>query len=166
MSMGAAKRGKPRIVSPSAHAPPLPPADPSPAPPQKGTSIHAHTPLTPQIGPDTSIKDTWAKLATAIREIQNHNASKLSFEEHYRYAYNLVLFKRASYPLQPRLTPHTTQTATSCTAAYRLSSSNTSTGSLKKRSCPPSPAAAAHAVQASSAAAPKPSSGRQRATAF
>ncbi|OWZ38177.1 Cullin 3 [Cryptococcus neoformans c8] len=63
MSMGAAKRGKPRI-----------------RPPKK-------------IGPDTSIKDTWAKLATAIREIQNHNASKLSFEEHYRYAYNLVLFK-------------------------------------------------------------------------
>lgn len=93
MSMGAAKRGKPRIVSPlRMHTP----ADPSPAPPQKGTSIHAHTPLTPQIGPDTSIKDTWAKLATAIREIQNHNASKLSFEEHYRYAYNLVLFKRAS----------------------------------------------------------------------
>ncbi|KAE8541583.1 hypothetical protein D1P53_001751 [Cryptococcus gattii VGV] len=58
MSMGAAKRGKPRII-----------------------------------GPDTSIKDTWAKLAAAIREIQNHNASRLSFEEHYRYAYNLVLFK-------------------------------------------------------------------------
>lgn len=164
MSMGAAKRGKPRIVSPLRISPPSPPADPSPAPPEKGTSIHAHTPLTPQIGPDTSIKDTWAKLATAIREIQNHNASKLSFEEHYRYAYNLVLFKRASYPLQPPT--DTTQTATSCTAAYRLSSSNTSTGSLKKRSCPPSPAAAAHAVQASSAAAPKPSSGRQRATAF
>ncbi|KJE03153.1 Cullin 3 [Cryptococcus gattii NT-10] len=63
MSMGAAKRGKPRI-----------------RPPKK-------------IGPDTSIKDTWAKLAAAIREIQNHNASRLSFEEHYRYAYNLVLFK-------------------------------------------------------------------------
>lgn len=61
--MGAAKRGKPRI-----------------RPPKK-------------IGPDTSIKDTWAKLAAAIREIQNHNASRLSFEEHYRYAYNLVLFK-------------------------------------------------------------------------
>ncbi|KAL7424536.1 hypothetical protein Q5752_000220 [Cryptotrichosporon argae] len=42
---------------------------------------------------ETSIKDTWAKLAAAIREIQNHNASKLSFEEHYRYAYNMVLFK-------------------------------------------------------------------------
>jgi len=39
------------------------------------------------------MKDTWAKLSTAIKEIQNHNASKLSFEEHYRYAYNMVLFK-------------------------------------------------------------------------
>lgn len=47
-----------------------------------------------QLGPDTPIKDTWAKLSNAIREIQNHNASKLSFEEHYRYAYNMVLFKR------------------------------------------------------------------------
>lgn len=46
------------------------------------------------IGPETPMKDTWTKLANAIREIQNHNASKLSFEEHYRYAYNMVLFKR------------------------------------------------------------------------
>ncbi|ORX40451.1 Cullin [Kockovaella imperatae] len=46
-----------------------------------------------KLGPDTSIKDTWTKLANAIREIQNHNASKLSFEEHYRYAYNMVLHK-------------------------------------------------------------------------
>lgn len=51
--------------------------------------------LTPQFGPEMSIKDTWSKLSVAIREIQNHNASKLSFEEHYRYAYNMVLFKRA-----------------------------------------------------------------------
>lgn len=51
--------------------------------------------LTPlQLGPNTSIKETWAKLSSAIREIQNHNASKLSFEEHYRYAYNMVLYKR------------------------------------------------------------------------
>ncbi|WVQ83655.1 hypothetical protein IAT38_005798 [Cryptococcus sp. DSM 104549] len=63
MSMGAARRGKPKI-----------------RPPKK-------------IGPDTSIKDTWTKLSNAIREIQNHNAFKLSFEEHYRYAYNMVLFK-------------------------------------------------------------------------
>ena len=42
------------------------------------------------------MKDTWAKLAHAIQEIQNHNASKLSFEEHYRHGYNMVLFKRES----------------------------------------------------------------------
>ncbi|CAD6563777.1 MAG: Cullin-3 [Tremellales sp. Tagirdzhanova-0007] len=63
MSAGVARRGKPKI-----------------RPPRK-------------LGPDTSIKDTWTKLSHAIREIQNHNASKLSFEEHYRYAYNMVLFK-------------------------------------------------------------------------
>ena len=40
------------------------------------------------------MKETWTKLSHAIREIQNHNASKLSYEEHYRYAYNMVLFKR------------------------------------------------------------------------
>ncbi|WVQ94930.1 hypothetical protein IAU59_002016 [Kwoniella sp. CBS 9459] len=63
MSMGAARRGKPKI-----------------RPPKRPTA-------------DTPIKDTWAKLANAIREIQNHNASKLSYEEHYRYAYNMVLYK-------------------------------------------------------------------------
>lgn len=31
-----------------------------------------------------------------IREIHNHNASKLSFEENYRYAYNMVLYKSGS----------------------------------------------------------------------
>lgn len=92
MSMGAAKRGKPRIVSRPVHAA----ADNRSAPPKRYVPLP--TPCTnPQIGPDTSIKDTWAKLAAAIREIQNHNASRLSFEEHYRYAYNLVLFKRPSF---------------------------------------------------------------------
>ena len=42
------------------------------------------------------MKDTWTKLSYAIKEIQNHNVSKLSYEEHYRYAYNMVLFKRES----------------------------------------------------------------------
>lgn len=64
MTLGAARRGKPKI-----------------RPPKKPD-------------PQTSLKDTWTKLAHAIREIQNHNASKLSFEEHYRYAYNMVLFKQ------------------------------------------------------------------------
>ncbi|EJD06564.1 ubiquitin ligase SCF complex subunit Cullin [Fomitiporia mediterranea MF3/22] len=43
--------------------------------------------------PDASITETWGKLSNAIREIHNHNASNLSFEENYRYAYNLVLHK-------------------------------------------------------------------------
>ncbi|WWC64830.1 uncharacterized protein I303_107444 [Kwoniella dejecticola CBS 10117] len=63
MSMGAARRGKPKI-----------------RPPKRPTS-------------ETPIKDTWTKLANAIREIQNHNASSLSYEEHYRYGYNMVLHK-------------------------------------------------------------------------
>lgn len=41
-----------------------------------------------------SFKDTWAKLSHAIREIQNKNAPKISFEENHRYAYNMVLHKR------------------------------------------------------------------------
>lgn len=36
----------------------------------------------------------WERLAAGIKEIQNHNASSLSYEEHYRYAYNMVLYKR------------------------------------------------------------------------
>ena len=33
----------------------------------------------------------WARLSDAITQIQHHNISRLSYEEHYRYAYNLVL---------------------------------------------------------------------------
>lgn len=33
-------------------------------------------------------------MSKAIREIHNNNASNLSFEENYRYAYNLVLHKQ------------------------------------------------------------------------
>ncbi|TFK47821.1 Cullin-domain-containing protein [Heliocybe sulcata] len=44
-------------------------------------------------GPEVSIDDTWSKLANNIREIHNHNASNLSFEENYRFAYNMVLHK-------------------------------------------------------------------------
>ncbi|KAA1130584.1 Cullin-3, variant 2 [Puccinia graminis f. sp. tritici] len=40
--------------------------------------------------------DTWSRLSKAITEILNHNASKLSFEEHYRYAYNMVLYKQGT----------------------------------------------------------------------
>lgn len=54
----------------------------------------ASTTANAQLGPNTSFKDTWAKLSNAIREIQNKNAPKISFEENYRYAYNMVLHKR------------------------------------------------------------------------
>lgn len=33
----------------------------------------------------------WHRLEDAIGQIQNRDISKLSYEEHYRYAYNLVL---------------------------------------------------------------------------
>ncbi|KAJ6513268.1 Cullin-domain-containing protein [Mycena sanguinolenta] len=45
-------------------------------------------------GPDVSIDKTWADLSHNIREIQNHNASNLSFEENHRFAYNMVLHKK------------------------------------------------------------------------
>ncbi|KAF8183923.1 Cullin, partial [Pholiota molesta] len=44
-------------------------------------------------GPDFSLSKTWEELSKNIREIQNHNASNLSFEENHRYAYNMVLYK-------------------------------------------------------------------------
>ncbi|KAF5377370.1 hypothetical protein D9757_008038 [Collybiopsis confluens] len=44
-------------------------------------------------GPDVSIDETWSNLSKNIREILNHNASNLSFEENHRYAYHLVLYK-------------------------------------------------------------------------
>ena len=47
-----------------------------------------------QHGPDVSVEKTWASLAQNIREIQNHNAANLSFEENHRFAYNLVLYKQ------------------------------------------------------------------------
>ncbi|KAK7033117.1 CULLIN-2 domain-containing protein [Favolaschia claudopus] len=60
----AARRGRPKIKPPRRH------------------------------GPDVSIDKTWADLANNIREIQNHNAPNLSFEENHRYAYNMVLHKQ------------------------------------------------------------------------
>ncbi|KAJ7494705.1 Cullin-domain-containing protein [Mycena galericulata] len=45
-------------------------------------------------GPDVSIDQTWADLSNNIREIQNHNAPNLSFEENHRFAYNMVLHKQ------------------------------------------------------------------------
>lgn len=46
-----------------------------------------------QHGLSFSAEKTWADLANNIREIQNHDASNLSFEENYRFAYNMVLYK-------------------------------------------------------------------------
>jgi cullin 3 len=44
----------------------------------------------------TVATQTWGALAKAIDEIYNRNASKLSFEELYRNAYNLVLHKHGT----------------------------------------------------------------------
>ncbi|TIB01117.1 hypothetical protein E3P96_02482 [Wallemia ichthyophaga] len=56
-------------------------------------------PVKPKIKPPKKIdagrsfEDSWQRLSVAIKEIQNHNASNLSFEETYRSAYTLVLHK-------------------------------------------------------------------------
>ncbi|KAF8896373.1 Cullin, partial [Infundibulicybe gibba] len=46
-----------------------------------------------QHGEEFSSEKTWLQLAKNIREIQNHNASNLSFEENHRFGYNMVLYK-------------------------------------------------------------------------
>ncbi|KAL4062116.1 Cullin, partial [Scleroderma citrinum] len=55
-------------------------------------------PTRPKIKParkhdEFSPEDTWNRLSSNIREIHKHNASSLSFEENYRYAYNMVMYK-------------------------------------------------------------------------
>jgi cullin 3 len=47
-----------------------------------------------QHGADFSADKTWLALSKSIKEVQNHNAASLSFEENYRYAYNMVLYKK------------------------------------------------------------------------
>lgn len=42
---------------------------------------------------EMTLDETWTRLSANIREIHNQNASNLSFEENYRYAYNMVLYK-------------------------------------------------------------------------
>lgn len=42
-------------------------------------------------------KETWAKLEAAIEKIHEQNASDLSFEELYRYAYSMVLHRHAQF---------------------------------------------------------------------
>ncbi|GAW10019.1 Cullin-domain-containing protein [Lentinula edodes] len=44
-------------------------------------------------GPAISVEETWSTLSQNIKEILNHNAANLSFEENHRYAYHLVLYK-------------------------------------------------------------------------
>lgn len=64
-----------------------------PPPPRAGIirgagRVRAPTPRQPN-----QDQDGLAKLSTAVNQIQNHNASALSFEEHYRHAYQLVCSK-------------------------------------------------------------------------
>ena len=49
----------------------------------------------PQIGLELSPDEMWSRLSNAISQIQNHNVSTLSYEEHYRYAYNMILVSSA-----------------------------------------------------------------------
>jgi cullin 3 len=42
------------------------------------------------------VDETWSRLSANIREIHNQNTSSLSFEENYRYAYNMVLYKNGA----------------------------------------------------------------------
>ena len=57
-----------------------------------------------QFTPVENIDETWKLLSSALREIQNHNASKLSYEALYRYSYDMVLYHSelaVSKPLLP-----------------------------------------------------------------
>ncbi|EIN09693.1 Cullin-domain-containing protein [Punctularia strigosozonata HHB-11173 SS5] len=45
-------------------------------------------------GPDVPIEDIWTQLSNNIREIHKQNASRLSFEENHRFAYNIVLSRK------------------------------------------------------------------------
>ncbi|RXW17529.1 hypothetical protein EST38_g8325 [Candolleomyces aberdarensis] len=46
-------------------------------------------------GQEFSAEKTWEALSRSIKEIHKHNAATLSFEENYRYAYNMVLHKQS-----------------------------------------------------------------------
>ncbi|KIM33200.1 hypothetical protein M408DRAFT_325999 [Serendipita vermifera MAFF 305830] len=48
-------------------------------------------------GPGTNVQEDWVKLSHAIKEIQNERANQLSFEENYRYGYNLVLYRQGDF---------------------------------------------------------------------
>ncbi|TVU42989.1 hypothetical protein EJB05_09418 [Eragrostis curvula] len=73
----------------------------SSAPKKRGSRIE---PFRHRVETDPNFFDkSWRKLHDAIREIYNHNASGLSFEELYRTAYNMVLHKHG-----PKLYEHLT----------------------------------------------------------
>ncbi|KAG8996949.1 Cullin-3 [Tulasnella sp. JGI-2019a] len=48
-----------------------------------------------QLVPDTKSTELWDALSQSIAEIHNHRAYNLSFEENYRYAYNMCLYRQA-----------------------------------------------------------------------
>lgn len=48
-------------------------------------------------------EEIWARLSAALAQIQQHNLSHLSYEEHYRYAYQMILV-RVPCPPPPLLT--------------------------------------------------------------
>jgi cullin 3 len=63
---------------------------------------------------EVSIEEQTNRLSAAIKQIQNFQSNKLSYEELYRYAYNIVLHKKVSLasfpsdwyrPKHPRLYP-------------------------------------------------------------
>ncbi|KAI9106100.1 Cullin [Phlyctochytrium arcticum] len=59
--------------------------------PVKGTKIRPPTRRPPS---ETQWEDVCERLSSAIKEIYKRNAGVLSFEELYRYAYNMVLYKQ------------------------------------------------------------------------
>lgn len=61
-----------------------------PAPPRAGTIRGAGRVRAPAPRQSNQEQDGLNKLTTAVNQIQKHNASSLSFEEHYRHAYQLV----------------------------------------------------------------------------
>lgn len=53
-------------------------------------------PQPPQLDPHFA-SETWATLSDAIREINSRNTSNLSFEQLYRFSYNMVLHKHGDF---------------------------------------------------------------------
>lgn len=92
-----------------------------------------------QFTPVENIDETWKLLSSALREIQNHNASKLSYEALYRYSYDMVLYHSklaGTSPVIRSLTrPSTSQMETGCTRVLHKSLRNTSMPWLNETSC-------------------------------